>query len=162
MALNDFIRVYANKQAKGNYNVLSDHRNIWDFSIATVRNFQAAIAICIKETIQKHQLGMMAMATKKNSQAWAEAKKRCRLNDRDIQMAKALRMTPKSLIKNIPSPNQQWKVPVKVWIRDLYEEKFDRVLTVKPVPSSEIKRKAKKQDKPIVSDGWIDEEDLPF
>lgn len=51
MALNDFVRLYARKQAKGNYNALSDYRNIWDFSIATVRNFQAAIANCIKETI---------------------------------------------------------------------------------------------------------------
>ncbi len=51
MALNDFIRMYAQKQAKSNYNALNDYRNIWDFSVATVRNFQAAIANCIKETI---------------------------------------------------------------------------------------------------------------
>jgi len=51
MALNDFIRLYARKQAKGNYNALSDYRNIWDQSIAAVRNFQAAIANCMKETI---------------------------------------------------------------------------------------------------------------
>jgi translation elongation factor EF-4 len=104
----------------------------------------------------------MVMATKRNSQTWAEAKKRCRLNETDIQMAKELGMTPKSLIKNIPAPNQQWKAPVKAWIRDLYEEKFDRVLTVKPVLSEEIKRKAKKQEKPIVSERWDDEVDLPF
>ncbi|MFD2617746.1 hypothetical protein [Terrilactibacillus laevilacticus] len=102
------------------------------------------------------------LVAKRNSQAWTEAKKRCHLNETDIQMAKELGMTAKSLIKNIPTPNQQWKAPVKVWIRDLYEERFAKVLTVKPVPSSEIKRKAKKQDKLIVSDGWIDEEDLPF
>ncbi|MBB6447633.1 hypothetical protein [Bacillus benzoevorans] len=102
------------------------------------------------------------MAVKWNSQAWAEAKKRCRLNEADIQMAKELGMTPKSLIKNIPAPNQQWKAPVKVWIRDLYEEKFDRVLTVKPVLSEEIKRKTKKQEEQIISERWIDEEDLPF
>lgn len=46
-------------------------------------------------------------------------------------MAKELGMTPKSLLKNIPSPTQQWKAPVKVWIRDLYDKKilegnFDR------------------------------------
>lgn len=66
------------------------------------------------------------IVAKSNSQDWIEAKKRCRLNDTDIQMAKRLGMTPKSLIKNIPTPNQQWKAPVKVWIRDLYEEKFNR------------------------------------
>ncbi|QDI92571.1 hypothetical protein EPH95_16440 [Salicibibacter halophilus] len=61
---------------------------------------------------------------KKQKTTWAEAKKRCRLNQADIQMAKELGMTPKSLLKNIPSPSQQWKAPVKVWVRELYEEKF--------------------------------------
>lgn len=51
MVLNDFIRLYAKKQAKNNYNPLSDYRNIWDPSIAQVRGFQAAIANCIKDTI---------------------------------------------------------------------------------------------------------------
>lgn len=51
MALNDFIRLYARKQAKGNYNAMADYRNIWDFTIVTVRNFQAAIANCMKVTI---------------------------------------------------------------------------------------------------------------
>lgn len=59
---------------------------------------------------------------------WAEAKKRCRLNQADIQMAKELGMKPKSLIKNIPSPNQQWKAPVKRWVRELYENKFGSTL----------------------------------
>ncbi|MCF6411541.1 hypothetical protein [Pseudalkalibacillus salsuginis] len=45
----------------------------------------------------------------------AETKKRCRLNENDIRMAKELGMTPKSLIK-------------KVWIRDIYENKFGKVL----------------------------------
>jgi hypothetical protein len=70
----------------------------------------------------------MEMATKKKQEEWADAKKRCRLNQADIQMAKELGMSPKSLIKNIPSPNQQWKAPVKDWIRDLYEDKFGKVI----------------------------------
>ncbi|PEL14308.1 hypothetical protein [Bacillus sp. AFS017336] len=102
------------------------------------------------------------MATKKNILGWEEAKKRCRLNATDIQMAKELGMTPKSLIKNIPTPNQQWKAPVKVWIRDLYEKKFDKVLTNYPVHSKELKRDPKNQEKPMDSERWIDEEDLPF
>ncbi|MCC3359604.1 hypothetical protein [Bacillus sp. REN16] len=102
------------------------------------------------------------MATKWNAQAWAEAKKRCRLNVDDIKMAKELGMTPKSLIKNIPSPNQQWKAPVKVWIRDLYEAKFGRVIKSVPDHSEELNRKAKQKEKPIVHESWIDDEDLPF
>jgi hypothetical protein len=68
------------------------------------------------------------MAKKKNADAWAEAKKRCRLNEADIRMAKELGMSPKSLIRNIPSPQQQWKAPVKDWVREIYEEKFGKVL----------------------------------
>ncbi|WP_084268629.1 hypothetical protein [Oceanobacillus damuensis] len=68
------------------------------------------------------------MVKKNNKSDWAEAKKRCRLNQADIQMAKELGLKPKSLIKNIPAPNQQWKAPVKIWIRDLYEDKFGKVI----------------------------------
>ena len=39
-------------------------------------------------------------------------------------MAKALGMSPKSLMKNNPSPAQRWKLPVKYWIRKLYEKRF--------------------------------------
>lgn len=55
------------------------------------------------------------------NELWAEAKKKCRLSEEDIRMAKEMGLNPKSLIKNIPSPKEQWKAPVKVWIRDMYE-----------------------------------------
>ncbi|WP_400243794.1 hypothetical protein AB3U99_21555 [Niallia sp. JL1B1071] len=90
------------------------------------------------------------------------AKKLCSLNNIDIQMAKELGLTPKSLIKNIPAPNQRWKAPVKVWIRDLYEEKFDKNLTDKQVSMEGLTRNVKKKEKLIFSDYWVDEEDLPF
>ena len=54
---------------------------------------------------------------------WAEAQKKCRLNEEEIRMAKEMGLNPKSLIKNIPSPREQWKQPVKIWIREMYEEK---------------------------------------
>ncbi len=60
---------------------------------------------------------------KNNQELWKEAKKRCRLNDNDIRMAKEMGLNPKSLIKNIPSKNEQWKAPVKVWIQDMYEKR---------------------------------------
>lgn len=60
----------------------------------------------------------------KNKSLWAEAKKKCRLNAATLQMAKELGMTPKSLLKNMPSKNQQWKTPVQIWVQDLYESKF--------------------------------------
>ena len=57
---------------------------------------------------------------------WARAKKMCRLNMEDIRMAKEMGFKPKSLIKNIPSKNQQWKLPVKQWVRELYLEKQEK------------------------------------
>ena len=62
----------------------------------------------------------------KHDPAWAKAKKLCRLNMDDIRKAKELGMKPKSLMKNIPSPDQLWKACVKIWIRELYEEKQRR------------------------------------
>ena len=54
---------------------------------------------------------------------WAEAKKKCRLNEEDIRMAKEMGLNPKSLIKNIPNPKEQWKLPVKEWIHEMYEKR---------------------------------------
>jgi hypothetical protein len=61
---------------------------------------------------------------RQKADAWAEAKRRCRLNEEDVRMAKELGFQPKSLIKNIPSPSQRWKAPVKDWVRDLYDKKI--------------------------------------
>ena len=66
----------------------------------------------------------MGTPNKKRDEAWAEAKHRCRLNQADIAMAKKLGLTPRSLIKNIPSKHETWKVPVKQWLHDLYDKKY--------------------------------------
>jgi len=72
------------------------------------------------------------MANSKQSQSkrdrlWAEAKQRCRLNREDVRIAKEMGLNPRSLIKNIPSPSQQWKLPVKQWIYELYEKRTGKV-----------------------------------
>jgi hypothetical protein len=51
MALNEFIVLYAKKHAKNSYKPVLDYHNIWDESIAFIRQFQAIIARCIKETV---------------------------------------------------------------------------------------------------------------
>ncbi|MFH1616376.1 MAG: hypothetical protein ABIG61_14975 [Planctomycetota bacterium] len=62
----------------------------------------------------------------KNSQQkeklWIEAKKKCRLNNEEVRMAKELGLNPVKLIKNIPSKSQPWKSPVKEWLHDIYEK----------------------------------------
>ena len=78
----------------------------------------------------ENEAGERKSNPKKNSKQfvldpeWVKAKKVCRLNMEDIRMAKELGMKPKSLMKNVPSPTQKWKAPVKFWIRELYEQRF--------------------------------------
>jgi hypothetical protein len=50
-------------------------------------------------------------------QLWVEAQRRCRLSAEAVQMAKELGLNPRSLIKNIASPSEQWKAPVEDWVR---------------------------------------------
>ena len=72
------------------------------------------------------ELGI-AMARLKRSdqqQLWAEVQRRCRLTDEAVQMAKELSLSPRSFIKNIPSPRQQWKAPVEDWVRDIYRQRY--------------------------------------
>ena len=69
-------------------------------------------------------------------------------------MAKELGMKPKSLIKNIPGPKQLWKAPVKVWVRELYEEKFGKVLRPeKPQPAQSGETIEKTPGEPTVYSG---------
>jgi hypothetical protein len=80
----------------------------------------------------------------KHDPQWAKAKQVCRLNMEDIQMAKELGLSPKTLMKNQPSSSQRWKLPVKLWIRELHAKRFgSRVKTASrpaqpaPLPLSE-------------------------
>lgn len=63
-----------------------------------------------------------------NDELWQEAKKKCRLNNEDIKIAKELGLNPKSLIKNIPNKNEQWKAPVNVWIREIQEGRKSKLM----------------------------------
>jgi hypothetical protein len=63
------------------------------------------------------------MGKNKRDDLWAEAKKKCRLNNETIRMAKELGINPKTLIKNIPNKSEPWKAPVHEWVRDMYEKK---------------------------------------
>lgn len=61
-----------------------------------------------------------------SDEIWAEAKKKCRLNDNHIRIAKELNINPKSLMKNIPNKSQAWKAPVSVWLESMYEKKQEK------------------------------------
>jgi hypothetical protein len=65
----------------------------------------------------------MKLKKSDQQQLWVEAQRRCRLSDEAVRMARELGIGPRSLIKNIPAPTQQWKAPVEDWVRDLYEKR---------------------------------------
>ena len=76
-----------------------------------------------------------------SKELWLEVKRRCKLNNEEIQMAKEMGLNPKSLIKNIPNKNEQWKAPVKIWIRDMYEDRFGKVGVISDNKSLKSKKK---------------------
>ena len=81
-----------------------------------------------------------------NKELWLEAKRRCKFNDEEIQMAKEMGLNPKSLIKSIPNKNEQWKLPVKIWIRDMYEDRFGKTRGISDY--NRIKSKKKIEELP--------------
>ena len=51
VAINDFIRLYAKKQAKSAHFPLADKKNLWDANIANARLFQSLVISCVKEVV---------------------------------------------------------------------------------------------------------------
>ncbi len=76
------------------------------------------------------------MGKKPQKSGWPEAKRLCRLNQNDVEMAKALGFRPDVLVQAIPSPKQRWKQPVKEWVHELYRKRFGHVLGEKTLPAS--------------------------
>ena len=67
----------------------------------------------------------MASNMKKDPK-WAEAKKKCRLNEDTVKMAREMGLNPRSLLKNIPSESEQWKASVSTWIREMFEKRQEK------------------------------------
>ena len=73
-----------------------------------------------------------------SEQMWQNAKKKCRLNDADIALAKRLGLTSQSLIKNIPSKNEPWNAPVSVWLYEMDAKQQKRRLSVRNAEADRI------------------------
>lgn len=92
------------------------------------------------------------MANKSKREAeWAKAKRVCRLNAETLRMAKELGLSPRSLMRNIPSKSQPWKAPVHVWIQDMYTAMQEKA----------ARKKARKQAEKAEIDP-DDHEEIPF
>ena len=82
------------------------------------------------------------MDKEKREAGWAEAKRRCRLTDEILAMAKELGLTPRSLIKNIPSRSEPWKAPVAVWIRELHRKRQQKAARRRAAARSRVAEEA--------------------
>ena len=60
----------------------------------------------------------------KNQQKWIEAKKKYRLSNEIIQMAKELGLNPKKFGGMANHKQEPWKEPLPDFIRSLYEKRF--------------------------------------
>ena len=57
---------------------------------------------------------------------YQQAKKKARLWDEEVEMAKALGISPEALIHNIPSKKEPWKDSVALWVRRKYDREILR------------------------------------
>ncbi len=71
---------------------------------------------------------MSKKATKayQNMQVWIDARKRHRLSDAQIQMARELGMNPKKFGGLDNHRQQSWKLPLPEFIEELYFERFEK------------------------------------
>ena len=79
-------------------------------------------------------------------QVWIDARKRHKLSHAHIQMARELGMNPKKFDKLDTHKQEHWKVPLQIFIGDLYLKRFgkDRSENVRSVEQM-VKDKKKKQ-----------------
>jgi hypothetical protein len=80
------------------------------------------------------------MAKKKINQklqAWIDARKRHRLTQAQVQMARELGMNPANLGKLDNHRQERWKIPLPDYIEELYFKKFGRELPA-VVPSAVV------------------------
>ena len=86
-------------------------------------------------------------------QAWIDARKRYHLSHAQVQMARELGMTPKTLGKLDNHDQESWKIPLKQYIEHLYFKRFgkespDVVLSIEEkVRRKEDKRARKREAK---------------
>ena len=85
--------------------------------------------------------------------AWVTARKRHKLSHAHVQMARELGMNPKTLGKIDNHDQEPWKLPLPLFIEDLYLKRFgrerpERILTVEQIAQEiERKKEAKRQRK---------------
>ncbi len=66
----------------------------------------------------------------KDTLTYKDAARRCRLTEKEIEMAKIMKISPRGLIRNIPARSgrkEKWKDVPGLWIRRIYEPRDPRL-----------------------------------
>ncbi len=83
---------------------------------------------------------------------WIEAKKKHRLSQKHIQMAKELGLNPKGFGKLDNHKQERWKAPLPQFIEDLYYKRFnkeapDQVYSFEQLSEMKSQKKTEKKKK---------------
>lgn len=83
---------------------------------------------------------------------WIEAKKKHRLSQKDIQMARKLGLNPKGFGKLDNHKQERWKAPLPQFIEDLYYKRFnkeapDQVYSFEQLSEMKSQKKTEKKEK---------------
>lgn len=100
-------------------------------------------------------------------QIWVDARRRFRLSDAHIQMARELGLNPKKLGSIANHDQEKWKSPLPTFIEDLYFERFGKAAPdqVRSIESMVKQKKAKKLEKRKARDERGDQtgnDNIPF
>ena len=79
-------------------------------------------------------------------------------------MAKEMGLNPHSLIKNIPSKSEPWKLPVKDWIHELYQKRQEKSARKKARRDQTAATPPGSDARPLPEDysGYLESEDPTF
>jgi hypothetical protein len=80
---------------------------------------------------------------------WIEAKRRYKLSDKHLQMARELGLNPDKLGKLDNHKQEPWKAPLKDFIEDIYFKQFKKAEPeiIKPIEQILSEHKRKKEDR---------------
>jgi hypothetical protein len=100
----------------------------------------------------------------KRDMEWADAQQRCRLGDEEVRMAKELGLSPRGLIENIPNRSEPWKLPVNLWIQEMYAKmkakQAKRQAESLPPPVSPLPVEAFDEDEASVPEDIFDDDEV--
>jgi hypothetical protein len=95
-------------------------------------------------------------------QRWIEARRRFRLSDAHVQMARELGMNPRKLGSLANHRQERWKAPLPLFIEHLYQKRFgkarpDRILSiegrVREIAAKKAERRERRRRVKVPHDG---------